>query len=174
MPSPTHPGQDPSAPNPANNAVAIACHTKWWSGSSMVSQERKKLGLKSQFVYRAGRNALHVVSAPMMLTARNAHERAEGVSVTIPSPSRLFTVPDADARSANTVATGKMSGDPMKVLITSARLPHALGVIRHLGRAGHEVVATDTFKTSPGLHSKFVTKGVVTSEPAFEPEKFFL
>lgn len=60
----------------------------------------------------------------------------------------------------------------MKVLVTSARLPHTLGIIRKLGRAGHEVYAADTFKTAPGLHSKFVAERIVTVEPASEPERY--
>jgi predicted ATP-grasp superfamily ATP-dependent carboligase len=57
-------------------------------------------------------------------------------------------------------------------LLTSVRLPHALGVIRHLGRAGHKVFATDTFRTSPGLHSKYVEEAILTSAPAFETSAF--
>ena len=60
----------------------------------------------------------------------------------------------------------------MKFLLTSVRLPHALGLIRHLGRAGHSVYATDTFRTSPGLHSKYVEEAILTSAPAFETRAF--
>ena len=60
----------------------------------------------------------------------------------------------------------------MRVLVTSARLPHAIGVIRRLGEAGHEVYATDTFKSSPGLHSKFVKERFVTPSPAFDTRDF--
>ena len=60
----------------------------------------------------------------------------------------------------------------MKFLLTSVRLPHALGVIRHLGHAGHTVYATDTFRTSPGLHSKYVEEAILTSAPAFETVAF--
>lgn len=60
----------------------------------------------------------------------------------------------------------------MKILLTSVRLPHALGVIRNLGRAGHEVYATDTFRTSPGLASKYVKKAIITESPAFETLRF--
>jgi hypothetical protein len=60
----------------------------------------------------------------------------------------------------------------MRVLVTSARLPHALGVIRRLGEAGHEVYATDTFHTSPGLHSRHVKERILTASPRFETRTF--
>ena len=60
----------------------------------------------------------------------------------------------------------------MKLLLSSVRLPHALGLIRHLGRSGHSVYATDTFRTSPGLHSKYVEEAILTSAPAFETRAF--
>ena len=60
----------------------------------------------------------------------------------------------------------------MNVLITGSRLPHALGVIRHFGEAGHNVIATDTFKTSPGLSSKYTSEAIITAAPAFETEQF--
>ncbi|HJO22802.1 MAG: ATP-grasp domain-containing protein [Myxococcota bacterium] len=60
----------------------------------------------------------------------------------------------------------------MKILVTSARLPHALGVIRALGEAGHEVYASDTFRLSPGLHSTHVREHFVTASPTFETRTF--
>ena len=60
----------------------------------------------------------------------------------------------------------------MKILVTSARLPHALGVIRKLGEQGHEIYATDTFGTSPGLHSNRVEEAIITASPKFETRKF--
>ena len=60
----------------------------------------------------------------------------------------------------------------MKLLLTSARLPHALGEIRKLGQAGHEIYATDTFRTAPGLHSREVHEAILTSAPAFETDAF--
>ena len=60
----------------------------------------------------------------------------------------------------------------MKILVTSARLPHALGVIRCLGESGHEVYATDTFRTSPGLHSEHVKKAILTASPTFDTRTF--
>lgn len=60
----------------------------------------------------------------------------------------------------------------MNVLITGSRLPHSLGVIRLFGEAGHTVIATDTFRTSPGLHSNHVAEAIITSAPAFETEQF--
>jgi predicted ATP-grasp superfamily ATP-dependent carboligase len=60
----------------------------------------------------------------------------------------------------------------LKLLLTSARLPHALGEIRKLGQAGHEIYATDTFRTAPGLHSREVHEAILTSAPAFETDAF--
>jgi len=60
----------------------------------------------------------------------------------------------------------------MRVLVTSARLPHALGVIRSLGEAGHEVYASDTFRNSPGLHSEHVKQAIITASPTFETRTF--
>ena len=36
----------------------------------------------------------------------------------------------------------------MKVLVTTARMPFALGLIRRLGDAGHEVLASDTYSAA--------------------------
>lgn len=60
----------------------------------------------------------------------------------------------------------------MRVLVTSARLPHALGVIRCFGESGHEVYATDTFRTAPGLHSKYVKERFITPTPVFDTREF--
>jgi len=60
----------------------------------------------------------------------------------------------------------------MRILVTSARLPHALGLVRALGEAGHEVYATDTFRLSPGLHSSHVKEHFVTASPTFETRTF--
>ncbi len=43
----------------------------------------------------------------------------------------------------------------MRVLITSSRMPFALGMVRQLTAAGHEVYAADTFKQASGSHSKY-------------------
>ncbi len=60
----------------------------------------------------------------------------------------------------------------MRILVTSSRMPHALDVIRKLGREGHEVYATDTFHTAPGSHSRFVRESFITAAPAFEGARF--
>ena len=60
----------------------------------------------------------------------------------------------------------------MKVLITSSRLPHALGEVRKFGEAGHEVYTTDTFRTSPGAHSRYVKQSFITASPTFETATF--
>jgi hypothetical protein len=53
----------------------------------------------------------------------------------------------------------------MKVLVTSARMPFALAIIRRLARAGHEVHAADTYSTAPGSHSRYVAGHLVTPSP---------
>src|SRR5512143_2726129 len=60
----------------------------------------------------------------------------------------------------------------MRVLITSSRMPHALDEIRKFGHEGHEVYATDTFRTSPGSHSKYVKASFITAPPAYDPGRF--
>jgi len=61
---------------------------------------------------------------------------------------------------------------PVRVLVTTSRMPFALGLIRRLGEAGHDVLATDTYATAPGSHSRFVEEHVITPVPATEPEAF--
>lgn len=58
------------------------------------------------------------------------------------------------------------------MLVTTSRLPFALEEIRKLGRVGHHVYASDTFRSAPGLHSKHVEKGFVTASPTYRPERF--
>lgn len=60
----------------------------------------------------------------------------------------------------------------MRFLITSSRMPFALDEIRKLGKEGHTVVASDTFKTAPGSHSRFVADWRVTASPLFERRAF--
>ncbi len=60
----------------------------------------------------------------------------------------------------------------MKILLTSARMPHALDQIRKFGRQGHDVYATDTFKTSPGIRSRYVKQYKITAAPTFASETF--
>ncbi len=60
----------------------------------------------------------------------------------------------------------------MRVLITSARMPFALDEIRKLGKAGHHVIATDTFLTAPGIHSQYVEDWRLTSSPRYDRDRF--
>lgn len=60
----------------------------------------------------------------------------------------------------------------MRALVTSSRLPHALDLIRKLGRTGHEVIASDTFRAAPGNHSAYVTQRFVTASPRFDTPRF--
>ena len=60
----------------------------------------------------------------------------------------------------------------MRVLVTTARMPFAVGLIRRLGEAGHEVLASDTYRSAPGEHSRYVSKHFVTPAPRFDPPGF--
>jgi predicted ATP-grasp superfamily ATP-dependent carboligase len=60
----------------------------------------------------------------------------------------------------------------VKVLVTTARMPFALGLIRRLGEAGHEVLASDTYRAAPGGHSRYVSGHFVTPAPKFDPPGF--
>src|SRR5690606_27195836 len=51
-------------------------------------------------------------------------------------------------------------------------MPFALDEIRKLGRTGHTVFATDTFRAAPGSHSKYVEEARITASPRFETEAF--
>jgi hypothetical protein len=60
----------------------------------------------------------------------------------------------------------------MRILITTSRLPFALGLIRKLAAAGHEVHTSDAFAVAPGSHSKWLSGHTTTAPPAQEPEQF--
>jgi glutathione synthase/RimK-type ligase-like ATP-grasp enzyme len=60
----------------------------------------------------------------------------------------------------------------VRLLITSSRMPFALDAIRKLGERGHEVFATDSYASSPGNHSRYVSGGFVTASPSGDPAQF--
>lgn len=60
----------------------------------------------------------------------------------------------------------------MKVLITSSRMPFALGMVRQLSAAGHEVYSADTYAQSPGSHSKYLAGHFVYPSSRNETEAF--
>ncbi len=51
-------------------------------------------------------------------------------------------------------------------------MPFALDEIRKLGKMGHGVVATDTFRTAPGSHSKYLDDWHLTASPRYERRRF--
>jgi hypothetical protein len=59
-----------------------------------------------------------------------------------------------------------------RILVTSCRMPTAIDEIRKLGRAGHAVIAADTFKSAPGAHSRFAQATVVVPSPRYATEAF--
>lgn len=60
----------------------------------------------------------------------------------------------------------------MRVLLTGARGIPALAAVRQLRRAGHEVLACDTFPTYPMRHSRDVARTLHVPSPRFEEEAF--
>ncbi|AEF41372.1 ATP-grasp domain-containing protein [Hoyosella subflava] len=60
----------------------------------------------------------------------------------------------------------------MKVLVSAVRMPFSLAVIRCVGEAGHEVVATDSIPYAPGMHSHYVIADEVTVAPRDEPLRY--
>lgn len=51
-------------------------------------------------------------------------------------------------------------------------MPCAIDIIRKLGSQGHTVIATDTFRATPGGHSKYATKLKLTASPHYETRRF--
>ena len=60
----------------------------------------------------------------------------------------------------------------MKLLVTSARMPFGLDLIRKFSEAGHEVYSSDTYREAPGSHSRYLSGHFLTAKPAQETEQF--
>ncbi len=60
----------------------------------------------------------------------------------------------------------------MRILVTTARMPFAVGLVRRLGEAGHTVLASDTYMAAPGSHSRYVSGQFVTPAPRLDPPGF--
>lgn len=60
----------------------------------------------------------------------------------------------------------------MKLLVTSSRMPFAVGVVRKLAGAGHTVYASDAYELAPGSHSKYLAGHFVTASPRDKTEQF--
>ena len=60
----------------------------------------------------------------------------------------------------------------MRVLVTSSRMPYALGMVRLLADAGHEVFAADDYERSPGSHSKYLSGHFVYPSARGDTEAF--
>ncbi|MEZ5210324.1 ATP-grasp domain-containing protein [Gordonia sp. (in: high G+C Gram-positive bacteria)] len=66
-----------------------------------------------------------------------------------------------------------MASEFPRILAASARMPFAVDEIHKLGEEkGHFLIATDTFRESPGMHSKGVSEAIITAPPTQEPEAF--
>ncbi|MFT3661166.1 MAG: ATP-grasp domain-containing protein [Gordonia sp. (in: high G+C Gram-positive bacteria)] len=65
------------------------------------------------------------------------------------------------------------SDDAARILVTSARMPFAVDEIHKLGdEKGHHLIATDTFRETPGGHSKGVDELILTAPPTQQPDRF--
>jgi glutathione synthase/RimK-type ligase-like ATP-grasp enzyme len=60
----------------------------------------------------------------------------------------------------------------MKVLLTSSRMPFAVGMVRKLADAGHTVYAADDYELAPGSHSRYLEDHFVTASPRGDTEQF--
>ena len=60
----------------------------------------------------------------------------------------------------------------MRVLVTTARMPFSVDLIRKLGEAGLTVFTADTFEQAPGGHSRFVEAHVVVPSPRRDTAAF--
>ncbi len=60
----------------------------------------------------------------------------------------------------------------MRTLVTTSRMPFAVDEIRKLGEAGHDVTAVDTFKASPGSHSRYAARHIEVPQPKQQTEAF--
>src|SRR5687767_1654137 len=60
----------------------------------------------------------------------------------------------------------------MRILVTSSRMPYAVGIVRKLAEAGHTVYASDAYELAPGSHSKYLAAHFVTGSPRDATEQF--
>lgn len=60
----------------------------------------------------------------------------------------------------------------MRILVTSSRMPYAVGMVRKLAEAGHTVYASDAYELAPGSHSKYLAGHFVTGSPRDATEQF--
>lgn len=60
----------------------------------------------------------------------------------------------------------------MRILVTSSRMPFALGMVRKLASDGHEVYAADDYSLSPGSHSKYLSGHFVYPSPRSDTAGF--
>lgn len=60
----------------------------------------------------------------------------------------------------------------MRILVTSTRMPFALGMVRKLAQAGHDVHGADTFEHAPASHSRYLRGHTVLPSPRYETAAF--
>ncbi|MCZ4553486.1 ATP-grasp domain-containing protein [Gordonia rubripertincta] len=65
-----------------------------------------------------------------------------------------------------------MSSPAPRILATTSRMPFAVDEIRKLGETGRDVTAVDTFKASPGSHSRGAARHAEVPAPAQNPTAF--
>jgi ATP-grasp domain len=60
----------------------------------------------------------------------------------------------------------------VRTLVTTSRMPFAVDEIHKLGEVGNDVTAVDTFKASPGSHSRGAARPIEVPAPAQETVEF--
>jgi biotin carboxylase len=60
----------------------------------------------------------------------------------------------------------------VRTLVTTSRMPFAVDEIRKLGESGNDVTAVDTFKASPGSHSRGAARHVEVPAPKQQTDEF--
>jgi hypothetical protein len=60
----------------------------------------------------------------------------------------------------------------VRTLVTTSRMPFAVDEIRKLGATGNDVTAVDTFKASPGSHSRGAARHIEVPAPTQATEQF--
>lgn len=61
---------------------------------------------------------------------------------------------------------------PVRVLVTSSRMPFALDAIHKLSSASHEVHACDIYASAPGSHSRYLAGHYTTASPSQDTPRF--
>ena len=105
--------------------------------------------------------ALSPRSSPLGPTLAPTASSARAAAPTSARSRRAISASDAGLHFA--VFDGKMRS--VRVLITSSRMPFALGMVRRLAAEGREIYAADDYSLSSGSHSKYLAGHFVYPSP---------